>query len=64
MSMSGPFTTITVDEYNKLRDTVKDLRARVQSSRELLERILKTSLSDDASKWLKSALSLMKESDI
>jgi hypothetical protein len=62
--MPGPFTTITVDEYNKLRDTIKDLRARIQSSRELLEKVLQTSLSDDAMKWIKSALSLLKESDI
>jgi hypothetical protein len=48
----GPFTTIKVEEYNILRDTIKHLRSVIQNVRQLLEK-------ED----VKSALNLLKESD-
>jgi hypothetical protein len=36
--MNGPYTTITVDEYNHLAATMKALRKQLQEVRELLER--------------------------
>lgn len=35
--MQGPYTTITVDEYNRLAATIGILRRRIQRARELLE---------------------------
>jgi hypothetical protein len=49
----GPFTTLTVAEYNRLSDTIKDLRKRIQKCREFLEK-----------KDTESALKLLKESDL
>ncbi len=34
----GPYTTITVDEYTRLADTLTMLRRRLQTVRELLEK--------------------------
>jgi hypothetical protein len=36
--MPGPYTTITVDEYNRIAATIKVLRLRIQKAREALER--------------------------
>ncbi len=37
MTAPGPYTTITVDEFNRLAATVRHLRKRLQKVRELLE---------------------------
>lgn len=39
--MTGPYTTITVDEYNHLAATLKALRKQLQTVRELLEKGLR-----------------------
>lgn len=36
--MTGPYTTITVDEYNHLTATMRLLRKQIQTVRELLEK--------------------------
>lgn len=36
--MTGPYTTITVDEYTHLANVVLALREKVQKARELLEK--------------------------
>lgn len=37
MASSGPYTTITVEEFNRLAATVIHMRKRLQKVRELLE---------------------------
>lgn len=38
MTDSGPYTTITVEEFTRMATTIKHLRMRQQSARELLEK--------------------------
>lgn len=38
MATPGPYTTIAVEEYNLLAATIRHLRRRVQSAREMLEK--------------------------
>ena len=38
MTDSEPYTTITVTEYNRLKNTLLSLREKVQRSREYLEK--------------------------
>lgn len=37
MTEPGPYTTITVDEYGRMKAVILHLRKRVQKARELLE---------------------------